>query len=297
MGEVLDSLADLDVDSEEELICNEDSEEGNILPNEDDSCSSSYEEDSDECDEENYIISRDGTQWRETSPSAQRRTLIRNTLRVAPGFAAISKNVDTRISAFQLLSDDSIFNVIIDCSEKKAAQLGHPEWKLKRESLNAFIGILILFGATRGRKESIKCVWSNDGAFCRPIFKTTMERDAFQNILRFIRTDNHETRQERRASDKLVPNSWNLLSKQEQILQEQEYHCQSKQLWHQLLALYHNRFHHQNKLIQEKSKRNRCLFYSRLKDTKYSAKCLLCSAYICPEHTESNVITCSNCNV
>ena len=38
--------------------------------------------------------------------------------------------------------------MIIGCSEKKAAQLGHPEWKLKRESLNAFIGILILFGAT-----------------------------------------------------------------------------------------------------------------------------------------------------
>ena len=71
--------------------------------------------------------------------------------------------------------------------------------------MNAFIGILILFGATRGRKESIKCIWSNDGAFCRPIFKATMGRDAFQNILRFIRTDNHETRQERRASDKLAP--------------------------------------------------------------------------------------------
>ena len=65
-------------------------------------------------------------------------TLIRNTLRLA----VISKNIDTSISAFQLLSDDSIFDAIIDCSEKKAAQLSYPEWKLKRESLNGFIGRL-----------------------------------------------------------------------------------------------------------------------------------------------------------
>ena len=105
--------------------------------------------------------------------------------------------------------------MIIDCSEKKAAQLGHPKWKLKRESLNAFIEILILFGATRGRKESIKCVWSDDGAFCRPIFKATMGRDASQNILRFIRTDNHGTGQKRRASDKLTPirEVWKIFTK------------------------------------------------------------------------------------
>ena len=61
-------LADLEVDSEEELICDEDSEEDNILPNEDDFSSSSYEEDSDEYDDEDYLTSRDGTPWRKTPP-------------------------------------------------------------------------------------------------------------------------------------------------------------------------------------------------------------------------------------
>ena len=104
--------------------------------------------------------------------------------------------------------------MIIDCSEKKAAQLCHLEWKLKRESLNAFIVISVLFGAIRGGKESIKCVWSDDGAFCRPIFKAIMERDAFQNILSFIRTNNHKTRQ-RRTFDKLAPikEVWKIFTK------------------------------------------------------------------------------------
>ena len=216
-SKVLDSLADLEVDSEEELICdkNAEEEEDNILPNEDGSSSSSYEDDSDEYEDEDYITSRHGTHWRKTSLSAKRRTLIRNTLGVTPGLTVINENKDMPISAFQLPLDDSILNVIRDCSEKKAAQLGHPKWKLKRESLNAFIGILILCGATRGRKESIKCALSDDGAFCRPIFKATMGRDAFQNILRFIRTDNHETRHERRASDKLAPRRevWKIFTK------------------------------------------------------------------------------------
>ena len=77
ISEVLDSLADMEIDSEEELICDEDSEEeDNILPNEDDSSYFSCEEDSNEYDEEDYITSRDGTQWRKTPPLPQRRTLM-----------------------------------------------------------------------------------------------------------------------------------------------------------------------------------------------------------------------------
>ena len=40
-------------------------------------------------------------------------------------------------------------------------------------------------------------------------------RDAFQNILRFISTSDHETRQERRASHKLAPirEVWKIFTK------------------------------------------------------------------------------------
>ena len=43
-------------------------------------------------------------------------------------------------------------------------------------------------------------------------------------------------------------------SKQGQILQEQEYHCQCKQLWHQLSALYHNWLYQTYQAIREKGK-------------------------------------------
>ena len=139
IGEVLNSLADLEVDSGEELICDEDSEEDKLLSNEGDPSSSSSEENSDEYDDD-YITSRDGTKWRKTPPSAQQKTLKRNILRVAPELTDISKNIDTPQSAFQLLFDDSVLNMMIDCSEKKATHLGHSEWKFERESLEYFYG-------------------------------------------------------------------------------------------------------------------------------------------------------------
>ena len=62
-------------DSEEKTICNENLEEYKLFSDESDSSSSSFEEDSDEYDDDEYITSRDGTKWRKTPPSISRRTL------------------------------------------------------------------------------------------------------------------------------------------------------------------------------------------------------------------------------
>ena len=60
-----------------------------------------------------------------------------------------------------------------------------------------------------------------------------MRRNAFQNILRFIRTDNHETRLERRASDKLAPirDVWEIFTKNcQKCLVPESQMCVDKQL-------------------------------------------------------------------
>ena len=46
-----------------------------------------------------------------------------------------------------------------------------------------------------------------------------------------------------------------------------------------------------NTATSRTGKRNRCSLCPRSKDSKYSTKCSLCSAFICPEQSESNVIT------
>ena len=101
------------------------------------------------------LASRDGTKWSKNPPRNKGRIPRRNISRVVPGHTNYSKNITTPQNAFQLLFDDTILDIIIKCSEKKAAQLNHPKWRLPKELLNAFIGMLILFGATRGRKEAL----------------------------------------------------------------------------------------------------------------------------------------------
>ena len=83
------------VDSEEELIDNQDSEnEDNVLPDEEDS-DSTYEEDADEYENnDNFMTSREETYWRKTAPSSRRRTWRRNSLLKAHGLTEFSRNLD-----------------------------------------------------------------------------------------------------------------------------------------------------------------------------------------------------------
>ena len=125
-------------------------------------------------------------------------------MRVVPGHTNYSINITTSQNAFQLLFDDAILDIITKCLEKKAAQLNHPEWRLPKELLTAFIGMLILFGVTGGRKKALTGVWNEDATLSLPIFKATISRNVFKDILHFTRTDDHESRQQRRATDKLA---------------------------------------------------------------------------------------------
>ena len=206
---ILDAADDeLSDGSEEDFISGDDSETEDANPSLLEEISSSS--DSDEYDDQtensnvNVVTSRDGTNWSKIAPPKNCRRSACNTLLKAPGLTNYSKNIDTPLSAFKLLFDNTILDIIINCSEKKAAQLNFPDWRLSKDLLQAFIGILITFGATRSRKESLDSVWREDEPYVRPIFKATMGRDTFKEILRFIRTDDHETRSERRSQDKLA---------------------------------------------------------------------------------------------
>ena len=92
--------------------------------------------------------------------------------------------------------------------------LDDPEWKLENILLDTFIGIFIIFGATRGMKELIDCVWSDDTSSTRPFFREVMCCNIFKEIMRFIRKDNHETRMERRVNDKLaaIREAWEIIT-------------------------------------------------------------------------------------
>ena len=77
--------------------------------------------------------------------------------------------------------------------------------KLTFEELQAFLGLLILVGVLRVNREPLSKLYCDDPNFSRPIFKSTMARERFKTILRFIRFDDYQTRLVRMATDRLAP--------------------------------------------------------------------------------------------
>ena len=77
--------------------------------------------------------------------------------------------------------------------------------------LKAFIGLLILAGVCRARHEPLHDLWSPERG--RPIFAGVMSINGFKAILQFLRFDNKNTREERRATDKLaaIRDVWQML--------------------------------------------------------------------------------------
>ena len=79
-------------------------------------------------------------------------------------------------------------------------------WKpVYDEEFKVFLGVVILIGVVlyKSNNESVEQLWSTlDG---RPIFNRTMSRGRYQEILRFLRFDNAQSRQNHWSPDKLQP--------------------------------------------------------------------------------------------
>jgi hypothetical protein len=67
----------------------------------------------------------------------------------------------------------------------------------------AFLGLCVLAGAYKSNLEPVSTLWSEHEG--RPAFITTMSRNRFTDILKYIRFDDNTTRESRIASDKLAP--------------------------------------------------------------------------------------------
>jgi len=62
------------------------------------------------------------------------------------------------------------------------------------EKLFAFLGLCIVSGIQRTRKEPAAKPWTTNTAYARPIFRVTMARDQFFQILHVNRINDETTR-------------------------------------------------------------------------------------------------------
>ncbi|XP_013411025.1 piggyBac transposable element-derived protein 1-like [Lingula anatina] len=155
---------------------------------------------------------KNGTIWERNPPPAGRRRMqdiIRNT----PGITNAAR-CDNIPSVFSFFITPEMVDLIALETNREARQKirdwndNHHEnqkeqWKpVDGTEIKAVIGLCIIAGLYKNNHEPQASLWSqSDG---RPVFKATMSRTRFRDILKYMRFDNRATRADRQAIDKLA---------------------------------------------------------------------------------------------
>lgn len=172
-------------------------------------------ESTDSADEVNFYTdhptysSKDGSVWAKVPFTTKIKRRKCNIQKVSPGLTRYSSQFSTIKEAFELFFVQDIMDVILSETNRKAESYYARNRKafspFVQEELEAFIGLLIIFGAWHVAKEPICVLWSQDPTLCRPLVSSALSRNRFQQIMCFLSFDNFETREERKSTDKFAP--------------------------------------------------------------------------------------------
>lgn len=201
-----EEIADeVDSDLEEEVINESDHDSDSEL--------SADEDLSDDMDPDvEYYTGKDKkTQWSKVSFFKKTsKTKAHNVVKVLPGARGAARNIENELDAFfKIISNKMLDNIVlctniyIDSIKEKFVRERDAKYVSKNELL-AFIGLLILSGVKKAGHTSFLELWATDGSGIE-IFRSCMSYKRFLFLLRVIRFDNINTRQQRREIDKLAP--------------------------------------------------------------------------------------------
>ena len=211
-----DAPVDESDDEEEDFIHRIEDEADEQESEEDESAEEEEPVDSESSDEDpaEYFRGRDGTKWFKGPPPTGRRNAA-NILRENGPKPARQTEQRTIENTFALFVTDDMLEKIVQWTNKsaethveQATRQGNVGGLMERWrdidliELKAFLDCLLFIGISKSRHESLEQLWS--GEIGRPLLRATFSLQRFQMLMRFIRFDNKETRQERGERDKLA---------------------------------------------------------------------------------------------
>ena len=155
-------------------------------------------------------IGKDGTEWEKSIPSTG-RCPQRNILRQAHGLPRRTKLCATNeMESFFLMISPSIIQTIIKCTNTEAKRVKGDDYSnlLDEAEFLAFLGLFIARGVLCARNEPVAALWS--AKYGRDLFRSTMARNRYSEILRFLRFDDRAQRSRRVGQDKfyLIREVW-----------------------------------------------------------------------------------------
>lgn len=144
---------------------------------------------------------KDGTAWLKVPPHQGRM----NSSNVFSGRQGIPRHVQklrSEADYFLLFFPPSMLRKVAEYTslEYKRVNGSAADLDLSIEELLVFIGLTIARGVLCGRGEPLSAFWSKD--YGRDIFRQSMIRQRYQEILRYLRFDDKSTRSRRKEKDK-----------------------------------------------------------------------------------------------
>ena len=117
--------------------------------------------------------------------------------------------MDSLRDSFELFITSVILNDIVKFTNQEAESVYRMEnkkstWKPCDEvEISALIGLLITAGHLKFNHQTVSALWNPK--YGPPIFRATMSRERFKDLIVFHRFDDKSTRSERSEKDKLAP--------------------------------------------------------------------------------------------
>lgn len=158
---------------------------------------------------QSYLRGKNGYKWSRNAPVRRNRQLSTNHIGAPKGS---SQNVKMPLEAWSLFFDDEILNcILIHTNEEIDREIAkiiannitcksHHK-RVEMLELKAMIGLLYFAGLLKVNNTDIKELWS---PFSSSIFRMTMPEKRFKFILSCMRFDDKNTREERKAIDRLA---------------------------------------------------------------------------------------------
>lgn len=150
------------------------------------------------------------TKWRKHCPPKNVRTRSENIVINLPGPKGIAKSLKTPLSIWQGFFPANMLQIIVD-NTNKHIQASQHRYSRERDArttdvteIKALIGLLYMAGILKSGRLNAEDLWGVDGTGVE-IFRLTMSLQRFRFLLQHLRFDDLQTREARRALDRLAP--------------------------------------------------------------------------------------------
>lgn len=202
------STDEFDFDDEEDPI------QDDHIDVQEESSDSEQEFEPDDVPEENagpFFMGKDKTLWRKHRPPLNVRTRAKNIIKMKlPAVPPNLRHIKEPLEIWRHFVDTDIINMIVvhtnEYLESVAANYGRETYTrpTNNTEIEALLGLLLLAGVKKCNHLNAEDLFKTNGT-APEMFRLTMSLQRFRILLRYLRFDNLQDREDRRSVDKLAP--------------------------------------------------------------------------------------------